>query len=121
MLWRFAGGGESVPKATLEARERRADCGISLMFVALAAIVIYDAAKDLVARDADRDLIELIVLYTPSTLLFFVLGAAKLHVGSCIRSPSLREEPGVRRNRVHFNMSWTAVAGSERDSLVCRP
>ena len=92
VLWRFAGGGESVPKAVLEARERRADVGISAMFVALAVVVIYDASKDLLAHDADRDLIELIILYTPSTLLFFVLGAAKVHVGTCIRSPSLRKD-----------------------------
>lgn len=92
VLWRFSGGGETTPKAVLESRERRADVGISLMFVVLAVIVIAEASKDLVGHDEDKDLIELIAIYSPSTVVFFGLGVAKLHIGAAIRSPSLRKD-----------------------------
>ena len=43
-------------------------------------------------HERDRDIVELIVLYTPSTVLFVALGGAKLHVGTAIKSPALRKD-----------------------------
>lgn len=92
VLWRFSGGGDSVPKDVLESRERRADAGISAMFVVLACVVTYDATKELIAHDRDKDLVELIALYTPSMAMFLALGGAKIHVGNAIRSPALTKD-----------------------------
>ncbi|KAJ1463275.1 hypothetical protein M885DRAFT_584138 [Pelagophyceae sp. CCMP2097] len=92
LLWRFSGGGGGASKAALELRERRADVGISIMFVVLALIVAIDAAGDLANEEEEGDVTELIVLYTPSMLLFLFLGLAKMHVGRAIRSPALRKD-----------------------------
>ena len=92
VLWRFNGGGDVIPKEILESRERRADSGISIMFVVLACVVTYDATKDLLAHDEDRDLVELIALYTPSMAIFLLLGGLKVQVGRSIRSESLTKD-----------------------------
>ena len=92
VLWRFSGGGDGVAKDVLDRREKRADAGISLMFVVLAIVVCVDAGRELALHEQDRDVVELIVLYTPSALLFVCLGAAKLHVGTAIKSPALRKD-----------------------------
>ena len=93
VLWRFSGGGDGVPKDVLDRREKRADAGISAMFVVLAVVVCVDAGRELALHERDRDIVELIVLYTPSTVLFVALGGAKLHVGTAIKSPALRKDP----------------------------
>ena len=92
VLWRFSGGGDGVPKDVLDRREKRADAGISAMFVVLAVVVCVDAGRELALHERDRDIVELIVLYTPSTVLFVALGGAKLHVGTAIKSPALRKD-----------------------------
>ncbi len=92
VLWRFSGGGDGVPKDVLDRREKRADAGISAMFVVLAVVVCVDAGRELALHERDRDIVELIVLYTPSTVLFVALGGAKLHVGMAIKSPALRKD-----------------------------
>merc|ERR1719421_865069 len=89
VLWRFSGGGDGVPKDVLDRREKRADAGISAMFVVLAVVVCVDAGRELALHERDRDIVELIVLYTPSTVLFVALGGAKLHVGTAIKSPGV--------------------------------
>ena len=48
--------------------------------------------RDDARAERDRDIVELIVLYTPSTVLFVALGGAKLHVGTAIKSPALRKD-----------------------------
>lgn len=89
VLWRFAG---TAPKEILDSREQRADAGISLMFIVLGALVGADGVKELVYRDKDRDLVELIALYAPSMIVFVLLGSAKVHVGRCVRSTSLQKD-----------------------------
>merc|ERR1719482_2378397 len=78
VLWRFSGGGDGVPKDVLDRREKRADAGISAMFVVLAVVVCVDAGRELALHERDRDFVE--------------LGGAKLHVGTAIKSPALRKD-----------------------------
>mmetsp|Transcript_3759 Transcript_3759/g.12251 ORF Transcript_3759/g.12251 Transcript_3759/m.12251 type:complete len:236 (-) Transcript_3759:789-1496(-) len=91
VLWRFAGANAD-SKQTLESREQRADAGISIMFVLLGLVVFLDAVKNVVFRDEDKDLVELIALYSPSFVVFLLLGVAKIHVGRCVRSQSLQKD-----------------------------
>lgn len=92
VLWRFSGGGSQTPKQVLESREQRADVGISFMFIILGCVVAADGAKELVDHQGDKDLIELIALYSPSVVVFLLLGTAKIHVGRCVKSHSLQKD-----------------------------
>jgi len=89
VLWRFAG---NVSKEVLDSREQRADAGISMMFIVLGIVVGIDGVKDLLYRDKDRDVVELIALYAPSLVVFVLLGCAKIHVGRAVKSSSLRKD-----------------------------
>ena len=60
--------------------------------VVLAVVVCVDAGRELALHERDRDIVELLVLYTPSTVLFVALGGAKLHGGTAIKSPALRKD-----------------------------
>jgi len=91
VLWRFTSD-KSDSKQRLESREQRADAGISIMFLILGSVVFVDALKDILHRDRDRDLVELIALYSPSLVVFLLLGVAKIHVGRCVRSQSLQKD-----------------------------
>lgn len=89
VLWRFAG---SASDEILDSREQRADAGISMMFVVLGIVVGIDGIVDMVYREKDKDLIELIALYAPSCFVFVFLGCAKVHVGKCVKSTSLQKD-----------------------------
>jgi len=91
VLWRFSAA-KSESKVTLDHREKRADVGISVMFVILGGVVFVDAVKDVAKREKDQNVVELIALYSPSLLVFLLLGLAKIHVGRCIRSQSLQKD-----------------------------
>mmetsp|Transcript_13381 Transcript_13381/g.53684 ORF Transcript_13381/g.53684 Transcript_13381/m.53684 type:complete len:273 (-) Transcript_13381:588-1406(-) len=92
VLWRFAGASQYESKHAVESREQRADAGISIMFVVLGGVVAGDAVKDMVDHDGDRDLVELIAMYSPSVVVFVLLGAAKIHVGRSVKSHSLQKD-----------------------------
>eukprot|EP00633_Aureoumbra_lagunensis_P002673 CAMPEP_0197286608 /NCGR_PEP_ID=MMETSP0890-20130614/2139_1 /TAXON_ID=44058 ORGANISM="Aureoumbra lagunensis, Strain CCMP1510" /NCGR_SAMPLE_ID=MMETSP0890 /ASSEMBLY_ACC=CAM_ASM_000533 /LENGTH=199 /DNA_ID=CAMNT_0042755129 /DNA_START=33 /DNA_END=629 /DNA_ORIENTATION=- len=92
LLWRFAGANSYESKQALDSREQRADAGISIMFVVLGGVVFIDAIKGLMNRTADRELLELIALYSPSVFIFVLLGLAKVHVGRAVKSQSLQKD-----------------------------
>lgn len=92
VLWRFWGGGESVPEAVLATREKRASVGIAIAFIVLAVVVGSVAISHLSHEEAPSDVGALIGLSTPSMIVFLVLGVIKLHIGQETRSPSMRKD-----------------------------
>lgn len=89
VLWRFWGGGATVPEEELDRREKRADVGIAVSFVALAFIVGSDAVDHLTEREATTNTGALFALSGPSIVIFLVLGCVKMHLGLATNSQSL--------------------------------
>ena len=92
VCWRFWGGGQTVPEATLELREKRASMGIAMSFVVLALTVGGVASGHLTTHDAPSNLPLLLGLSIPSMIIFFILGALKLWVGNATRSASMKKD-----------------------------
>ena len=92
VLWRFWGGGKSIPEHVLDLREKRASVGIAFAFVALALVVGATSASHLIMRTETSNAELLNSLAVPSLFIFLFLGLAKLWVGVSIDSPSLRKD-----------------------------
>ncbi|KAL1499472.1 hypothetical protein AB1Y20_011675 [Prymnesium parvum] len=92
VLWRFWGGGATVPESILQLREKRASVGIALAFVALALVVGGTAIAHLSKEEELSHHAELIALSLPSVFIFTLLGLLKLHIGRATDSPSMRKD-----------------------------
>lgn len=92
VLWRFWGGGASVPEATLELREKRASVGIAASFVLLGCVVGGVAIQHLTTHDELKEVGTLYALAVPSMLIFFVLGSLKLRIGRATDSASMKKD-----------------------------
>lgn len=92
VLWRFWGGGRSIPEAELELREKRASVGIALAFVVLAITVGGTASAHLAEHNVPSNVAALLGISAPSVVVFSTLGAIKLHLGFATRSPSLKKD-----------------------------
>lgn len=92
VLWRFWGGGASVPEAVLEQREKRASIGIAASFIVLGLVVGSVAIQHLRTHDELKEVGALYGLAVPSMLIFFVLGSMKWKIGAATRSASLKKD-----------------------------
>ena len=92
VLWRFWGGGHSIPVAELELREKRASVGIALAFVVLAVTVGGTASAHISEHSVPSNVEALLGVSAPSVVVFAVLGAIKLHLGFATHSPSLKKD-----------------------------
>ena len=92
VLWRFWGGGHSIPVAELELREKRASVGIALAFVVLAFTVGGTASAHISEHSVPSNVAALLGVSAPSVVVFAVLGVIKLHLGYATRSPSLKKD-----------------------------
>ena len=92
VLWRFWGGGHSIPVAELELREKRASIGIAIAFVALAVTVGGTASAHIAEHNVPGNVAALLGVSAPSVVVFAVLGAVKLHMGFATKSPSLKKD-----------------------------
>lgn len=92
VCWRFWGGGQSVPEATLELREKRASVGIAISFVVLAFTVGSVATGHLTSHETPSDLGLLLGVSVPSMVIFAALGALKLWVGNATHSASMKKD-----------------------------
>lgn len=92
VLWRFWGGGSSVPEEVLETREKRASIGIAFAFIALALTVGSVASVHLHHAEEPEQVSKLIALAAPSVVFCLLLGVFKHRVGSLVDSPSLKKD-----------------------------
>ena len=92
VLWRFWGGGHSIPVAELELREKRASVGIAIAFVVLAVTVGGTASAHISEHSVPGNVAALLGVSAPSVVVFTVLGAVKLHLGFATHSPSLKKD-----------------------------
>jgi len=92
VLWRFWGGGHSIPVAELELREKRASVGIAIAFVVLAVTVGGTASAHISEHSVPGNVAALLGVSAPSVVIFAVLGAVKLHLGFATHSPSLKKD-----------------------------
>jgi len=92
VLWRFWGGGKSIPEATLELREKRASIGIALAFVLLALTVGITSLAHIAEHNVPSNVAALVGVSAPSVVVFTALGAVKLYLGFATRSPSLKKD-----------------------------
>jgi len=94
VLWRFWGGGKTVPEEQLAQREKRASIAIAITFVFLAVAVVSVAGVHFEAEHGPEEPFTLMMLSIPSMVVFGVLGVAKLWIGdkSNLDSPSLRKD-----------------------------
>ena len=92
VLWRFWGGGHSIPVAELELREKRASVGIAIAFVVLAVTVSGTASAHIAEHSVPGNVAALLGVSAPSVVVFAVLGVVKLHLGFATHSPSLKKD-----------------------------
>lgn len=92
VMWRFWGGGHTVPEAKLAEREKRASVGIAIAFVVLAILVSSTAAANLAASKEVASEGLLIALAAPSFLVFLALAALKWRVGILAASAALKKD-----------------------------
>jgi hypothetical protein len=92
VLWRFWGGGHSIPVAELELREKRASIGIAVAFVALAITVGGTASAHIAEHSVPSNVAALLGVSAPSVVVFAMLGSVKLHMGFATKSPSLKKD-----------------------------
>lgn len=94
VLWRFWGGGKTVPIEELEQREKRASIAIGVTFIFLAVAVVAVAGQHLANSEEPDDPLTLMILSIPSVIVFGVLGIGKLWLGSRAQldSSSLRKD-----------------------------
>ncbi len=92
VLWRFWGGGKSIPEERLEWREKRASVGIAISFAILSIVVFSVAVSHLAAHEEPSDVVALYSIAAPSLVVFGALGVLKLHVGVCVDSASLKKD-----------------------------
>lgn len=91
LLWQW-GGGDSIPEATLELREKRASVGIALAFVVLAITVGATAAEHVAEKTAPTSEAALLGVSAPSVVIFLALAAIKQWLGFATKSPSLKKD-----------------------------
>lgn len=89
VLWRFWGGGTTVPEKELELREKRASIGIAMAFIILAIVVGSVASTHLAHEQEPTDLNLLVAISLPSIFVFLILGILKLIMGRGLNSASL--------------------------------
>ena len=94
VVWRFWGGGKTVPEEILRSREKRASIAIATTFILLAICVVSVASVNLDKKKEPTDEALLLALAVPSILIFGVLGVLKLWMGATwnLDSSSLRKD-----------------------------
>ena len=92
VVWRFQGGGSTIPETVLEQREKRASIGIAISFVVLAVVVGSVAISHLSAKAEPHGVGALLGLAIPSVLIFGVLGGIKMKIGFATQSAAMKKD-----------------------------
>lgn len=122
VLWRFfKPDSDSDREEVLQAREKRASIGISIILSILGFFTIITSAEDFSAgqEDLDTDLYILFYISFVSAAIFGVMTMFKVRYGTLLNSPSLKKDAvcsaigTVLAISVFFNTTLTISSGGE--------